>query len=325
MAGFDPWTWQPPSPARADRPVQVLHLEGPDTQRFLHGQTSQDLQARPPGAWVSTCCLTPTGRLLALAEVLVEEGGAWLVITAGDGAAVRAALDRVLFPADDVRLGELRPAVETAAVEGGDPFAAAAAAQARWRPLEDGEGWWLGERLVRSEATPLPPDLAGRTPLAPWALELLRIRAGRPAAPAEIGDAVNPFELGLAPRVSLAKGCYVGQETLARLATYDGVKQQLRRWRQMDPGGGDPQALPEAGTALRTAAGERAGTVTTVLALPSVDTGAERLVVGLALVRRAALESPALLPVDQPGVELEPSLPEAFVEPPVGAGGGAAS
>ncbi len=325
MAGFDPWMWQPSASARADRPVQMLRLEGPDTLRFLHGQTSQDLQARPPGAWVSTCCLTPTGRLLALAEVLVEEGGAWLVITAGDAAAVRSALDRVLFPADDVRLGELRPAVETAAVAGGDPFAAAAEEQARWRPLEDGEGWWLGQRLVRSGAAPLPPGLDGRTPLAPWELELLRIRSGRPAAPGEIGDAVNPFELGLAPRVSLAKGCYVGQETLARLATYDGVKQQLRRWRLMDPGGGDPAALPAVGTALRTAADERAGTVTSALALPAEHTGAGGLVVGLALVRRAALDSTALLPADQPGMELEPSLPEAFVAPPVGAGGGAAS
>jgi folate-binding protein YgfZ len=303
--------------------VQVLRLEGPDTLRFLHGQTSQDLQARRPGAWVSTCCLTPTGRLLALAEVLVDEGGAWLVITAGDAVAVRAALDRVLFPADDVRLGELRPAFETAPVEGGDPFATAADPEARWCPWPDGQGWWLGGRLVRSEDTALPPDLAGRTPLADWGLELLRIRAGRPATPAEIGDATNPFELGLAPRVSLAKGCYVGQETLARLATYDGVKQQLRRWRWLDPAGASAQGLPAAGSSLRTAAGERAGTITCALALPPAATGASGLVVGLALVRRAALGSPALLLADQSGAELEPSLPAAFVEPPVGAGGAA--
>ena len=325
MAGFDPWTWQPSSPARAERAVQLLRLEGPDTLRFLHGQTSQDLQTQRPGAWVSSCCLSPTGRLLALAEVLVDEGGAWLVITAGAAAAVRAAFDRVLFPADDVRLGELRPALETAAVEGGDPFAASAAAEAGWRPLDGGEGWWLGGRLVRSEATPLPADLARRPPLAEWALELLRIRAGRPVAPAEIGDATNPFELGLASRVSLAKGCYVGQETLARLATYDGVKQQLRRWRRLDPDGATPQAPVAAGTVLRTAAGERAGTVTSALALPPAETGTAGLVVGLALVRRAALDGPALLADDQGGAELEPSLPDAFVAPPVGAGGGPAS
>jgi folate-binding protein YgfZ len=308
--------------------VQLLRLEGPDTLRFLHGQTSQDLQTQRPGAWLSTCCLTPTGRLLALAEVLVEEGGAWLVITAGDAAAVRAAFDRVLFPADDVRLGELRAAVETAAVVDADPFAAAAGPAARWSPWEEGEGWWLGERLVRSEGTSLPPDLAGRQPVTDWGLELLRISAGRPAAPTEIGDATNPFELGLAPRVSLAKGCYAGQETLARLATYDGVKQQLRRWRWVEAAGGDPDdppAPPAAGTALRTAAGERAGTVTSALTLPRSETGDARVRVGLALVRRAALDSSVLLPADQPGVELDLSLPEAFVDPPVGAGGGAAS
>jgi folate-binding Fe-S cluster repair protein YgfZ len=59
-----------------EQPVSLLRLEGPDTLRFLHGQSSQDLVLAPPGAWCSTCCISPTARLRALAEVLVDGGGA---------------------------------------------------------------------------------------------------------------------------------------------------------------------------------------------------------------------------------------------------------
>jgi folate-binding Fe-S cluster repair protein YgfZ len=134
--------------------------------------------------------------------------------------------------------------------------------------------------------------------------------------------------------VSLAKGCYVGQETLARLATYDGVKQQLRRW--FTPASPGPGAgAPRPGNTLRDAEGQRAGQVTSALALP----GGEGWI-GLALVRRAALEQEQLLcatngadatGADATGgaeapaagaLQLQLSRPELFVAPPVGAGGG---
>jgi folate-binding Fe-S cluster repair protein YgfZ len=108
---------------------------------------------------------------------------------------------------------------------------------------------------------------------------------------------VNPFELGLAAWVSLSKGCYLGQETLAKLAAYDGVKQQLRRWHR--PGGG---GAPEAGAVLRDADDQRAGAITSVLALP------EGGWIGLALVRRAALAAPRLW--DPVGEGLEISVPD---------------
>jgi folate-binding protein YgfZ len=133
---------------------------------------------------------------------------------------------------------------------------------------------------------------------------------GEPAAPAELNEEVNPFELGLAARVSLSKGCYVGQETLAKLATYDGVKQQLRRWHLP---AGEGASAPAAGAELRDADGQRSGVVTSVLALP------EGGWIGLALVRRVALAAPRLW--DQAGDGLELSVPEGVQAPPVGAGG----
>ncbi|MFM7267274.1 MAG: hypothetical protein ACKOZT_01625, partial [Cyanobium sp.] len=197
-----------------------------------------------------------------------------------------------------------------------------------------------GRALVLSAQAPLPPELAALSPLEPWELEWRRLLLGLPAAPGEINDGVNPFELGLASRVSLSKGCYVGQETLARLATYDGVKQQLRRWQAQAPG---PEAAalqaPLVGASLRTAEGERAGVISSSLALPDGSGW-----VGLALVRRAALAETRLCCCAEPeasatgaeaasadaqqaatgspgGLWLELSVPALFQPPPLGAGG----
>jgi folate-binding protein YgfZ len=335
-----PWSWSdalPAGPRRLEQSVSLLRLEGPDTRRFLHGQSSQDLVLAPAGAWRRTCCISPTGRLRALAEVLVDGSGAWLLITAGDAAAVRTALDRVLFPADAVKLGPLQEALWLEPVGPDRPVAASP--QATWEPLEAGEGWRLGPATVVPAGFAVPADLAALAPLPEPERQMRRIALGLPAAAAEINEETNPFELGLADRVSLAKGCYVGQETLARLATYDGVKQQLRRW--FTPASpGSEKAAPRPGSTLRDVEGQRAGQVTSALALP----GGEGWI-GLALVRRAALEQEQLLcatnGADAAGgdatgadatagaeapaagaLQLQLSRPELFVAPPVGAGGG---
>ncbi|MFM7228020.1 MAG: YgfZ/GcvT domain-containing protein [Cyanobacteriota bacterium] len=303
--------------------MSLLRLKGPDSLRFLHGQTSQSIESAHPGQWLSTCCITPTARLRALAEVLVCEDGAWLVIREGDAAGVRQALDRVLFPADAVELGPLRPGLLLQPL----PTPPGTGAAQTWRRLRGAEGFWLGDRLllpVEAMDAPGPITVQPAADLEPQAAALLalprldaeslerwRIQVGWPACPAELNEERNPFELGLADRVSLSKGCYVGQETLARLATYDGVSRQLRRWFVTGSEG------PEVGAALRLQ-GERAGRVTSALALPEGDGW-----IGLALVRRAALEA-SILEVERS--EADPlslclSLPEGFVPPPVGAGG----
>lgn len=306
-----PWDWAPSSLRRWEQPVVLLCLTGPDALRVLHGQTSQALQDARPGDWRSTCCLSPTARLRGLAEVLVVENGAWLVLTAGDGPALRQALDRVLFPADQVELGPLQPG-RWLRVLGREP-----APPGAWRALEGGGGWWLGGDLLLLAETPLPPDMADIPPLEAQEAEFWRLQQGEPAWPAEINEAFNPFELGLADRVSLNKGCYVGQETLAKLASSDGVKQQLRRWQAAPtPGIASP---PEAGTALQMEDGTRAGQITSSLQR------ADGSWVGLAMVRRQALQSSGLVALAEDGaLPLWLSRPAAFQDPPLHQPSGAA-
>jgi folate-binding protein YgfZ len=312
-AAADPWRWTPPEGSRWSRPVGLLRLDGPDTLRVLHGQTSQALEGALPGQRLGTCCIGPTARLRAVAEVLVDEAGAWLVIIDGDPGAVRTALDRVLFPADKVRLGPVTAAVLHQPL--GAPEAEALPAGS-WAALEGSPGWRLGDALLLPADAPLPAGLAARRPLEPREAERWRLQQGLPAAPGEINEEINPFELGLAGRVSLSKGCYVGQETLAKLATYDGVKQQLRRWWATAV----PDEAVAAGTPLHDGQGGRAGQITSSLELPG-DGGW----IGLALVRKAWLQESELRAGPAPGVTLSLSVPEAFQPPPVGPGGKSAS
>jgi len=301
------------SPARWSTPISLIRLEGADTKRFLHGQSSQAIELAPAGACLPTCLISPTGRMRALALVRLDEGGADLLVLDGDGAAVHQALDRVLFPADRVKLGPIQPATlvrwsgALATIPANEPnllspgvdLGAGGAQPAWFQPSDAALPAWL-------EAVPA---------LSPEAAERQRIRQGFPAAPGELNDNTNPFELGLAPWVNLNKGCYVGQETLAKLATYDGVKQQLRGWCTNRTGPAAAEACAP-GTTLTTAAGERAGVITSALA------GSDGIE-GLALVRRAALEEPQLLAngSNNEVLTLEIQVPAGFVAPPVGAGG----
>ena len=289
----------------------MIRLEGAGSRRFLHGQSSQAIELAPEGSCLATCLISPTARMRALALVRLEANAAELVVLAGDAQAVHQALDRVLFPADGVRLGPVQPAQLVRWIGTPTPSEADPAPQLLQPGVDLGAGagqpCWL-----QPPGTPLPAWLEAIPELEAAEVERQRLRSGFPAAPAELNDDTNPFELGLAPWVSLTKGCYVGQETLAKLATYDGVKQQLRHW-QVPPSSPEQADALLPGLGLSTAAGERAGVITS--ALHSAD-GSE----GLALVRRQALAEPELLAAD--GVRLQLSRPSGFVDPPVGAGGG---
>ena len=301
------------------RSVHLLQLTGADRLRFLHDQTTQDLNSAPPGTLGRSCAVTATGRLMALLDVLVDADAARLVVLAGDGPALHQRFDRHLFPADQVTL---LPMVQVRQVSLlGDAAASLLAAEgitmdstsAGWCPVSLGAAQVLllrgtdfgdgvpGLRLLLPDSLPLPPWLQSRPQLTSAQVELLRLQQGLPRWPNEINDAFNPFELGLAGAVALNKGCYLGQEVLARLVTYDGVKQQLRLWRSPTALG----SLPED-KVIQGEGGVRVGVVTSRAGL---NTGS----VGLAVVRRAWLGA-STLNFDNTTIHL--SLPAAAQFPP---------
>ncbi|MBC7824720.1 MAG: folate-binding protein, partial [Candidatus Parcubacteria bacterium] len=134
------------------------------------------------------------------------------------------------------------------------------------------EGYILITQVDHSSALQKSLIEAGAVTMSDRAWEQLRIEQGRPMPGHELTDDYNPLEAGLWNTVSFNKGCYVGQETIARLDTYNGVKQQL--W------GVKLKAPVEAGTIV-TVGEEKVGKLTSVV---ETEAGA----IGLAYVRTKA-------------------------------------
>jgi len=91
--------------------------------------------------------------------------------------------------------------------------------------------------------------------LDPAEVEDLRVRWGIPAVPNEINEETNPWEVGLDDAISLTKGCYIGQEIIARIHTYKKLRRRLA---------GLKLASPAAQGATLTRGGHEAALLTTV-------------------------------------------------------------
>ncbi|GLU12634.1 hypothetical protein SLE2022_292980 [Rubroshorea leprosula] len=90
---------------------------------------------------------------------------------------------------------------------------------------EEGISLLMSPAIAGSLWKTLPSQ--GAIPMDSNAWEKLRVTQGRPAPGKELTNEFNVLEAGLWSSISLNKGCYEGQETIARLRTYDGVKQRL--------------------------------------------------------------------------------------------------
>lgn len=249
-----------------DSRFPLLRLSGGGTRQFLHGQTSAAIQQASEQSLIHTCWLTATGRVRALLEVCLDGEGADVLVLCGDADAVLVGFDRVIFPADRVKVKAAEPQRRVQ----------------RLRPAPQPLQWQ--DDVVWPASNSLPDPWTALPIANPEQLEQWRISQGLPLSSQELNGETNPLELGLADWVSLEKGCYLGQETVAKLVSRDGVKQKLRCWTIHQQDGNTP--LPQAGDSLHLA-DERAGVIT------SIHKTGQRLQ-GLALVRRSFLDHPTL-------------------------------
>jgi folate-binding protein YgfZ len=208
----------------------VVHVTGPDATTYLQGQLSADLDAIGDGASAWSLLLEPTGRMGALVRV-ARLGEAWqLDVDADFGDAVRERLARFLLRVQVELVLERQPMV---AVRGpgaervGVPAGAVALAPC-WPAVE-------GVDLLGGDGI-LP---AGVPEATSEDLETARVAAGVPAMGAEITRDTIPGELGalwIEATVSFDKGCYTGQELVARIDSRGGnVPHPLRALAGADP------------------------------------------------------------------------------------------
>ncbi len=201
----------------------VLTVSGPDRLSWLDSLTSQRLATLEPGGSAETLLLDPSGRIEYAARVVDDGETAWLLMDAGTGAPFAAFLQRMRFllrvevvdrSAEFATVGSFGGAPDGALVTWLDPWAAVTAGG--WQYAADEPeavaGWRWSESLV---PRPVPDSL----PLVPEdAAEALRIAARRPRAATELDATTIPHELDwLRSAVHLAKGCYRGQETVAKV------------------------------------------------------------------------------------------------------------
>lgn len=224
-----------------------LEVSGGDRVRFLHGMTTNDVKRLQPGAGCAAAMVSAKGRMVAEMDILAEPDRHWL----GCRGDLRAALARALgafIIADDVVLRDRSDDFATIDLLGprAAEVAGKAAAPARLpeaefdhlplavagveaRVIRTSPTWGPGYRFVVSAAAAgaLWSALeaagagAGVRPIGLAALNVLRLEAGVPWFGTDMDEGVLPVEAGLEARtISYTKGCYVGQEILARIKTY---------------------------------------------------------------------------------------------------------
>lgn len=226
------------------RPSACLRVTGEDAASFLQGQFTNDLQQVPKNGATYGLWLNQKGKVLADSFVRKISEGDWRVLSYFSSATViRERLEAYVI-ADDVVIED-----QTADTVGltllGNVTAVEVGAGA--------EGWeFRGRRMTElhtelifpaSAEFMVTPRLAGGVSVTAGEMELKRIAAGIPAVPVDIGPTDLPNEGGLETvAISYSKGCYLGQEVMARLKSMGQVRRRLLQVH----GCGEPPTQPAA-------------------------------------------------------------------------------
>jgi len=203
----------------------VVSVSGPDAVKFLQGQCSQDVAALAEGVSAWSWVLQPQGKVEVLCRVTRVADDHFLLDTDGGwGDALGARLNRF----------KLRTKADIHAVPGRclalrGPGVAQLVVVASDGGCAVDAGWPDLPGIDVFGTDPIVPD--GAVLVSPEALELARIEAGIPRMGAELTEKTIPAETGLVARtVSFTKGCYTGQELVARIDSRGGhVPRHLRR------------------------------------------------------------------------------------------------
>lgn len=223
-----------------------IRVSDHDCLRFLHNQSTNDFQNLQPGTGCDTVMVTSTARTIDLVTGYVFDDAVLLLVSPDRREFLMEWLDRYIFFADKVTLTDISDETATLSLIGpqsnailGKMGAGEIIGQTYGNHiLVDEITFAVGSGLAEPGYTLIFPAQEkqkiyqqilnyGTSELSDRAWEILRILQGRPAADLEITDDYNPLEIGLWQTVSFNKGCYIGQETIARLNTYKGVKQYL--------------------------------------------------------------------------------------------------
>lgn len=267
-----------------------LRLTGADRVDFLQRQTTNDLRLLTPDCVMSTVLTSPTARILDVLSVIDEGESLGIVSLPGRGGATSEFLRKRIFFSDQVNVDDLSAAYAQILLFG--PQLDAILQRLGLPILEEGH-------LIKVEVSHQPVtvivqrmlsrigcrflvpvasvdivkaelDLVGATSISPEVFEILRVEAGQPGPVNELTDSYTPLEMQLDEMISDSKGCYTGQEIIARQITYDKVTKNLVGLKLSSP--------VENGVKIE-AEGKSVGTLTSVVQSPRFGS------IGLGVIR----------------------------------------
>ncbi len=288
-----------------DRGPRVLWMSGDDSEDFLQRMTTNDMRL-PVGGHRPTALLTGTGRIQAVFSVIREDEGYWLIAPPHGSEALGRMLQGNIFFMDQVTVEDVSDRWDFLYLVGHG--ASAVVALLEFAVPEPAEVARAGDRMCLYENQLELPGFGLLIPAAEtdgvrravqqghgtlWSdwdeYDHLRIRSVRGGYGYEYTEAFNPLEVGLDAICSDNKGCYPGQEVIARQVNYDRVARGLVLLESEQPlSAGDPVKLD----------GRPLGEVTSVSAV-----AADRTWPSLAVVRsRQLAPGQTVMAGDRPAV-----------------------
>lgn len=258
-----------------------LRIIGADRGDFIQRQTTNDVRNLTAAQSVVTVLTDPTAKILDVWRLVEEPGGEAIgvVTLPGRGATTAQYLQGRIFFMDKVTVHDASAEIVSLAVFGphaaavlagigldapepGAGIAAEIAGQAVRVISEEGltgQGVLIVAPAAVADALRDPLAAAGGVPVTPEVFDVLRVEAGLPGPVTELAGDYTPLEMNLDAAISGTKGCYTGQEIIARQITYDKVTRRLVGLRL---------ETPVAVGASVTVEGRRAGVVTSVVQSP---------------------------------------------------------
>jgi len=190
-------------------------VAGKDARKFLNGITTGNI-LNSENKVIKTCWLTPNGVLRSLIEIIFLERKLEVIILAGNTNEIIDYFNQIIFPADEVVLGE--------------PFLIN-----RIQEIDESISWRTYQPIFfKTEDKEFEIYKNKLNLLNPNDLKIWKINQAIPSLGMEINGKNNPLELGLQDLIDFNKGCYLGQETMAKIKNVSSLKQEIRIWQSFE-------------------------------------------------------------------------------------------
>ncbi len=278
-------------------PVGIICISGADRLTWLHSLLSQNLKNLKPGESAEALLLDPQGHIEQQIKVIDDGETTWLMVNKENTAPLLDWLTKMVFrmkveltdrSADFALVGSTKPKPELAFVSNSQPMVwkdgwpGVTLGGYRYSTREVNYSWF--EQLV--ESSEVDNGLGQVNLSGTMAADALRVAAGRPLAASEIDEKSLPHELDLlSTAVHLSKGCYRGQESVAKVHNLGHPPRRLT-FLHLD---GSEHSLPDVGDEVRVSGQEKV-----VGKITSAAQHFEMGPIALAVISRSVAEDAAL-------------------------------